>query len=329
MAEANLGPLALKRWPHRRGDPLLPFDAADRYLLKQLDEHRRGPATLVLNDQCGALWLTAAASGPAWSAGDDWLCWRAAVANAEDNGRAAPGDAWLWPWQAPPRAPDQVLLRLPKAVSLLEAQLAWLADGLPAGPPVWLAGMDKHLPAQLVPLLEHWLGNGRAGLGWKKARLFTAEAPGAALREAPEPARVAVPERGWTLQAGPGVFGRRHLDIGARFLLDHLPTDVSGEVADLGCGNGVLGLSLAADNPSARVTFCDVSFLAVESARTNVVDHDRQPERHHFHLGNGLEGIDKQFDLILLNPPWHRRPPGGARVGPRRVRPAAPPRPPP
>ena len=48
MAEANLGPLALKRWPHRRGDPLLPFDAADRYLLKQLDEHRRGPATLVL-----------------------------------------------------------------------------------------------------------------------------------------------------------------------------------------------------------------------------------------------------------------------------------------
>ena len=64
MAEANLGPLALKRWPHRRGDPLLPFDAADRYLLKQLDEHRRGPATLVPNDQCGALWLPAAATGP-------------------------------------------------------------------------------------------------------------------------------------------------------------------------------------------------------------------------------------------------------------------------
>lgn len=50
MAEANLGPLALKRWPHRRGDPLLPFDAADRYLLKQLDEHRRGPATLDQGD---------------------------------------------------------------------------------------------------------------------------------------------------------------------------------------------------------------------------------------------------------------------------------------
>ena len=59
-------------------------------------------------------------------------------------------------------------------------------------------------------------------------------------------------------------------------------------------------------NPAARVTFCDVSFLAVESARANVADHDRQPERHHFHLGNGLEGIDKQFDLILLNPPFHR-----------------------
>ncbi len=79
-----------------------------------------------------------------------------------------------------------------------------------------------------------------------------------------------------------------------------------GAVADVGCGNGVLGLSLAADNPAARVTFCDVSSLAVQSARANVADHDRQPERHDFHLGNGLEGVDKHFELILLNPPFHR-----------------------
>ncbi len=81
---------------------------------------------------------------------------------------------------------------------------------------------------------------------------------------------------------------------------------MTGEAADLGCGNGVLGLSLAADNPQVRVTFCDVSWLAVESARDNAAALFGPSHRHEFHLGHGLDGLERRFDLILLNPPFHR-----------------------
>ena len=302
----QLDDLCLRRWPRRRDERLQAWDAADRYLLKTLQEQGAGPATLVVNDQCGALWLTALRRGPACSHGDSWLAWRAAVANASDNAMTLPEAGWSWPWQEPSIRPDQVLMRVPKELSLLQAQLAWLARILPEGTPVWLAGMDKHLPPNLVPLMETYLGNGRAELGWKKARRFSAVAPGKTLEPAPEAALVSVPERGWKLHTGAGVFGRQHLDIGARFLLDHLPRQVEGEIADLGCGNGVLGLTLAADNPRARVTFCDESFLAVESARRNAALYIPDPDRCRFHLGNGLDGLEQRFDLIVLNPPFHR-----------------------
>ncbi len=93
---------------------------------------------------------------------------RAALANGEDNQRPLDPAAWLWPRATPPSPPDQVLMRLPKSLSLLEAQLAWLAETVPANTPILLAGMDKHLPGQLVPLMERYLGNGQAGHGWKK-----------------------------------------------------------------------------------------------------------------------------------------------------------------
>lgn len=306
MPETRFGELILRRWPRQRGDTLQAFDAADRYLLRLLDEEGEGPATLVLNDQCGALWLGVDARGPAWSAGDDWVARQAALANGGDNQCPLDSDRWLWPWRQPERMPDQVLLRLPKSLSLLEAQLAWLARWLPAGTPIRVAGMDKHLPVQLTPLMSRYLGEGQAGLGWKKARVFRARAPGKALVPMPEPARLSVPTRGWTLTSEPGVFGRRHLDIGARFLLSHLPRGVTGPVADLGCGNGVLGLSLAADNPRARVTFCDVSWLAVDSARQNTAALFGADHGHRFHLGHGLDGVETSFEHILLNPPFHR-----------------------
>ena len=306
MPETRFGELVLRRWPRQRGDTLQAFDGADHYLLRLLEQEGQGPATLVVNDQCGALWLGAGQRGPTWSAGDDWVARRAALANGEDNQRPLDTAHWLWPWQTPPESPHQVLLRLPKSLSLLEAQLAWLAEWLPAGTPVLAAGMDKHLPAQLVPLMSRYLGETKAGLGWKKARVFRATAPGEALAPVPEPVSLSLPGRDSTLSAGPGVFGRRHLDIGARFLLGHLPTDVTGRVADLGCGNGVLGLSLAADNPEARVTFCDVSWLAVDSARHNAEALFGADHGHEFHLGHGLDGVDEPFDQVLLNPPFHR-----------------------
>jgi len=312
------GQLALQRWPRRRNETLQAWDNADLYLLNTLAERglpvseadeaaKAGATTLVLNDQQGALALAlqqAASAGGAVveSSGDSFMAQAAALANGEDN--SLQGIRFLWPFDALGQTPDQVIMRVPKSVALLEWQLHWLSEHLPQGVPVWLAGMDKHLPRQLVSLLQRYLGNGRAEYGWKKARLFSAQTPGQVLADTGYPSKVEAGD--WQLTVHAGVFAQQQLDIGARFFLDHLPQSLAAgsRVVDLGCGNGVIGLAALQASPSAEMTFCDESWLALESARDNVSRYFPEAQCQ-FHHGDGLLGLENDFDCILLNPPFH------------------------
>lgn len=299
------GTLQLRRWPRLAQDPLRAWDGADRYLLEVLAEEGSDAPLLVLNDQCGALTLAQRQAGrEVLGSGDSWLAHAALRANAADNDLAIDDLRWAWADQPLPEGAQQALVRLPKELSLLAWQLAGLTQVLPAGAPVWLAGMDKHLPDQLGQVLASWLDHAHAGLGRHKARVFRGRIP-ATPKPLPSPAVLALPEYGWTLHNGAGVFARQQLDIGARFLLDHIPDDVCGDICDLGCGNGVIGMMALKRNPQARLWCCDESALALASARDNL--QRAFPEREvSFHLGNGLDGLSQQFDLILLNPPFHR-----------------------
>lgn len=101
------------------------------------------------------------------------------------------------------------------------------------------------------------------------------------------------------------VFSRTSLDIGARFMLDNLPIHSARRVIDLGCGNGVLGLSLLARDSEVEVTFIDESRMAVASARLNVEHNlpDALP-RAHFMVNNCLDDVPVgAADRILCNPP--------------------------
>lgn len=75
------------------------------------------------------------------------------------------------------------------------------------------------------------------------------------------------PVAGLTTVNHAGIFCAERLDIGTRFFLKHLPSRGGAvRVVDLGCGNGVLGLSAAVSNPEAHLTFVDESYGAVASA---------------------------------------------------------------
>ena len=300
------GTLQLQRWPRLHDDPLRAWDGADRYLL----EERAGQAgesgpVLVLNDQCGALTLALLAHGEqVIGTGDSFVARAALLANAQDNQLDSTGLSWCWADQALPAGAAMALLRVPKELSLLEWQLAALTQVLPPAAPVLIAGMDKHLPRNLLELLGRYLETPQAGLGRHKARIFRARVPTRPV-PAPAPASLLLPEYGWQLRVNAGVFSRQQLDIGARFFLAHIPAGIDGDICDLGCGNGVIGMMALQRNPSARLWSCDESALALASARHNI--GAAFPHRAvQFHLGNGLDGLDQQFDLILLNPPFHR-----------------------
>lgn len=300
------GTLQLRRWPRLSDDPLRAWDGADRYLLEVASEELADTAPLlVLNDQCGALTLPLLVRDSAVHAsGDSFIAHAALQANARDNHIDLAKLFWCWADQPLGQGASAALIRVPKELSLLEWQLAALTQSLPAGAPVLIAGMDKHLPRNLVDVLGRYLDAPMAGLGKYKARIFRARVPSQP-KAAPAPSRIILQQQGWQLRVDAGVFSRQQLDIGARFFLNHVPQGIDGDICDLGCGNGVIGMMVLQQNPAARLWCCDESALALASARDNIgrAFPDRQVQ---FHLGNGLDGLDQQFDLILLNPPFHR-----------------------
>ena len=59
-----------------------------------------------------------------------------------------------------------------------------------------------------------------------------------------------------------GVFSRGEVDAGTDLLLKSLPEEMTGDILDLGCGWGVIGICAARRWPDARVTMADVTALA-------------------------------------------------------------------
>jgi 23S rRNA (guanine1835-N2)-methyltransferase len=91
--------------------------------------------------------------------------------------------------------------------------------------------------------------------------------------------------------------------------MEHLPENLEGEIVDLGCGNGVIGLTLLAKNPDASVVFSDESPMAVASSRLNV--ETNMPEaldRCEFMINNALSGVEPfRFNAVFCNPPFHQK----------------------
>jgi 16S rRNA (guanine1207-N2)-methyltransferase len=117
------------------------------------------------------------------------------------------------------------------------------------------------------------------------------------------PLSVTIDGEALALATLPGVFSADGLDAGTAMLLDNLP-DLSGKrVLDLGCGAGVIGIA-AARAGAADVTMIDVDLMAVAAARENV---DRMGVPGTTAVASDLYGSihDREFDVILSNPPFH------------------------
>jgi ribosomal protein L3 glutamine methyltransferase len=75
-------------------------------------------------------------------------------------------------------------------------------------------------------------------------------------------------------------------------------------VLDLCTGSGCIGIACALALPQARVTLTDVSDAALAVARRNI-DLHRVADRVDVHSGDLFAPVrDRQFDLIVCNPPY-------------------------
>lgn len=302
--------LDLIRQPDQANDPLQAFDAADEYLLNHL--HQQGLAAdarvLLLNDGFGALACALAPHCRVTSSGDSFLGALALQKNLTRNDLPA-DSVTLIPASAPLAGPfDWVLIRVPKTLALLEEQLIRLHGQLAPGARVVAAGMIKHLPRAAGELLEQYIGPLQASLAVKKARLLSATPEQRPVPVSPYPTRYRLDKPALELVNHANVFCREGLDIGTRAFLPHLPKALGAlRVADLGCGNGVLGIAYALSNPQAQMTLVDESFMAVQSAQENwqAALGERSVS---IRAGDGLaEQAADSLDLVLCNPPFHQQ----------------------
>ncbi|WP_449101674.1 methyltransferase [Pseudomonas veronii] len=310
LLESPFAQLDLIRQPEQHNDPLQAFDAADEYLLSYLAEQQPNAATrvLVLNDSFGALAASLEGHVQVTSSGDSFLAAQGLEKNLLRNGKAFDAVSFIPASQVPVGPFDRVLIRVPKTLALLEEQLIRLQGQLAPGAEVIAAAMVKHLPRAAGELLEQYIGPMHASLAVKKARLLIATVGERAAAVSPYPTRYALDTPAIALLNHANVFCRESLDIGTRAFLPHLPTGLgSARVADLGCGNGVLAIASALQNPDAHYTLVDESYMAVQSAAENwqAALGDREV------IVRADDGLARQapqsLDVVLCNPPFHQQ----------------------
>ncbi|HCA24029.1 MAG TPA: 50S rRNA methyltransferase [Pseudomonas sp.] len=318
------GTLQLQRYPASRDTALQAFDTADLYLLQRLQqEPESDQPLLVINDSFGTLACALAAAGKTvHSWGDSWMSWRALQSNLAANGLGSNAVQFFNSTETPTGHYQQVLLRIPKSLSLLQDQLQRLRPLLTEQALLLAGSMIKHLPPSAGDLLATHIGPYQASLGWKKARLLQCQYD-PALQPHSRDLASHYPLEGTNLLLSnrPGVFSHEKLDIGTRVLLPCIAADLgSARVVDLGCGNGALGLMAALRNPDAQITFIDESWAAVASARDNFAA--AFPARSaRFIVSDGLsEAAANSADLILCNPPFHQQQVVGDQIARRLFR---------
>jgi len=105
----------------------------------------------------------------------------------------------------------------------------------------------------------------------------------------------------------PGVFSQEHEDQGSRLLADNLPETIKGRVADFGTGWGYLAvrLSLIAKEQFSIDMF-DSSFQACVAAKANMDNLAAHIECRVKWIDLLSEKLERVYDNIIMNPPFHQ-----------------------
>lgn len=99
-----------------------------------------------------------------------------------------------------------------------------------------------------------------------------------------------------------GVFSKKEVDFGSRLLIEtFVEPNVSGNILDVGCGYGPIGLALAKDFPHRTVHMIDVNERAIELAKKNKQQND--VENAQIYISNLFDRVEGKFAAIVTNPP--------------------------
>jgi 16S rRNA G1207 methylase RsmC len=290
--------LVLKRFPHHKKETLQAWDSADELILQHLSQVAlAGLRILILNDQFGALSCTLDRFDITTYT-DSYVSFKGIQINSQNQVNPLNQLNELTGMY------DLVLIRIPKNMSFFEDILCHLSHHLHSNSKIICGYMIKHQTQASFELLNRYMGETSTSLAKKKARLIFANFQRKE-SQSPYPLSVAIEPFPLPFINHSNLFSREKLDIGTRFLLNHIPQGNFPVILDLGCANGVIGIAAKKLNPNSKIIFSDESQMAIQSAMTNYQRFFSDSAQ--FHWTNCYENQEpNSVNLVICNPPFHQ-----------------------
>lgn len=138
----------------------------------------------------------------------------------------------------------------------------------------------------------------------------------AELTRSPVPARI-----DGRYSAAPGMFSHDRVDPASALLARCLPSDLTGHVADFAAGWGYLSVQLRERCPAIRaIDLYEADFAALQAARENLGPVPDGPAiEYHWH-DLIAEPVERRFDAIVMNPPFHQGRAADPNIGQAMIR---------
>ena len=108
-------------------------------------------------------------------------------------------------------------------------------------------------------------------------------------------------DREYNLISDNGVFSKDKFDYGTRVLLENIDIDkLNGNVLDLGCGIGVVGIILATINHDIDIDMVDINERAISLAKENLMLNNIN---NNVFVSDVYENVKCKYNYIITNPP--------------------------